>query len=183
MLVSRLIAILPENIYSVFSTHSPFLFYEKKIREKSNIYVVNKNNHSSDIELVDHSNNFVLKYPTWAELNYVAYSISSLEYHNLLFGEVVQEKGSIQNADIFLKSNGFSTRLYIEEDNMGTIKQRQCYHAPACGKHTANTDSNDRCLTGPTYIRHKSHHPENSRNRKFTELQLKSNIEKLREVI
>ena len=183
MLASKLLTKLPEKAHAVFSTHSPYLFFEKRIREKSNIYIVKKSEHSTSIKLVEHSEEFKLTYPSWAELNYVAYSIPSLEYHNLLFGQSVQDHGSIKEADIFLKSKDFPTRLYKELGQNGEVKQRQCYHAPECGNHDTNSPSDQKCLTLPTYIRHKSHHPENTNNPNYSQRDLEASIKKLRKFV
>lgn len=89
---------------------------------------------------------------TYSEVNYDVFNIPTTDYHNELYGYAELEK----TADLKALS-----------------KDRDWYNDKL--KKTEK-------VSLPTYIRHSIHHPENNKNRKFREDQLRKSIEILRDI-
>ena len=105
--------------------------------------------------------------PTWGEINYSAFDVLSVEFHNELYGflqaKAIDEDQNNYYEDKFdqwLMDKGFAAdKNYIKLKKDGT------------------TDENRRTL--PTYIRNLIHHPENNHNKKYTDEELKNSTEKM----
>lgn len=98
-----------------------------------------------------------LPYPSLNEVNFLAFSEVSEEYHNELYGY-------IEAADLLATFKaGESTRTYQRILPNGTVRPEQ------------------KILT--ECIRHQIHHPENTNNQRFTFEQLKDSVVKMREFI
>ncbi|WP_421813017.1 ATP-binding protein [Flagellimonas sp.] len=98
-----------------------------------------------------------LPYPSLNEVNFSAFNEITEEYHNELYGYIESEG----HFDSF--RTGRQTMEYIRERRNGT------------------TVSEQKILT--EYVRHQIHHPENTRNSRFTELHLESSIRTMRSYI
>jgi predicted ATP-dependent endonuclease of OLD family len=98
-----------------------------------------------------------LPYPSLNEVNYLAFTEVTEEYHNELYGYI--EAVGLLNTFIV----GKPTMPYLRENRNGTVVQE------------------DKILT--EYIRHQIHHPENIRNVRYTNAQLKVSIELMRNFI
>lgn len=101
-----------------------------------------------------------LRYPSLNEVNYIAFSQSTEEYHNELYGYL--ESNGLLNE----YKQGKKTRKYIE---IHTSKKQKI------------EKEKDKILT--EYIRHQIHHPENTKNAHYTQEELKKSIEMMREFI
>lgn len=97
-----------------------------------------------------------LPYPSLNEVNYLAFSEITEEYHNELYG-YIEAEGQLNEYKV-----GKRTIPYIKVLRNGT-KQEQ--------------------IVLSEYIRNQIHHPENTCNTHFTEQQLHSSIQMLREFI
>ena len=98
-----------------------------------------------------------LPYPSLNEVNFVAFGDVSEEYHNELYG-FIEGEGLLDNY-----KDGKTTMPYVKElRNGGTANQ-------------------DIILT--EYVRHQIHHPENTRNVRFTEMQLSESVRLMRTFI
>lgn len=89
---------------------------------------------------------------TYAEVNYEVFGISTTDYHNELYGFLEVEERAKINS---------------------LAKNKEWYNE----KKKAKED-----VSLATYIRHSIHHPENTSNKKFTEVDLKKSIQILREL-
>lgn len=92
------------------------------------------------------------KKSTYSEVNYEVFGIVTNDYHNELYG-------------------------YIESENIDLLKELEKT------KKWINSKTNkvyDVSLS--EYIRHSIHHPENSKNKEFTEKELSSSLKKLRKI-
>lgn len=98
-----------------------------------------------------------LPYPSLNEVNYLAFSEISEEYHNELYGYIV-EQGLLN-----LYKQGKKTVPYTRVKLDGSTKQER--------------------LTKTEYIRNQIHHPENTYNTRFTDEELRNSIELMREFI
>ena len=98
-----------------------------------------------------------LPYPSLNEVNYLAFSEITEEYHNELYGYIEAEgQWNVYKA-------GKATMPYIKILKNGSTKQEQVILSE--------------------YIRHQIHHPENTYNAHFTEQQLQTSIQMLRDFV
>lgn len=98
-----------------------------------------------------------LPYPSLNEVNYLAFSEISEEYHNELYG-YIEEQGLLP-----AYKQGKSLLQYVRVLRDGTTRNEQ--------------------LTLTEYIRHQIHHPENTHNAHFTDTDLRTSIETMRAFI
>lgn len=92
------------------------------------------------------------KTSTYAEVNYEVFGINNSDYHNELYG--------------YIESEG-KTKLTSLEKSKNWIDSR-------------NKKEKDVSLS--EFIRHSIHHPENTLNKKFTDIELKESIEILKKI-
>ena len=157
-----------ERFQVFIATHSPYLLRKfKKDKHKLIIFEKDENgnnrlqNDSETLSLFGNSS------PTWGEINYFAFDVLSVEFHNELYGflqakaiDKYQNNCYEKNFDQWLVNKGFdANKTYNRQNNNGTI------------------ESNKRTL--PTYIRNLIHHPENNLNEKYTNEELKISTEKM----
>ena len=148
------------------STHSPYMF-KGVIGEGAKLLIFKRND--ENIEVTDSRNDswgvFGRFSPTWGEINWNAYDLPTVEFHNELYGflqakAVDEDKNNYyeENFDNWLKNN-----LKIKQDRVWTkIKKDR------------STEKTDRTLQ--TYIRNSIHHPENELNDKYTDDELRESI-------
>ena len=98
-----------------------------------------------------------LPYPSLNEVNFTAFEEITEEYHNELYG-FLESEGQINDF-----KNGKDTLEYIRLRRDGSMLNEQ------------------KVLT--EYIRHQIHHPENTNNPRFTEIQLRESIGLMRTYI
>ncbi len=144
----------------IVSTHSPYIF-KNAISGPSKMIILKR----------DAANKVALEYPntagwgkfpwspSWGEINYHAFDLPTVEFHNELFG-YIQERNlipSIVGVDAHLAANGVAqTKNWIRLDH-GVAQPAQ----PA---------------TLPYYVRNSIHHPENQYNVRYTDTELKDSI-------
>ena len=105
--------------------------------------------------------------PTWGEINYFAFGVLSVEFHNELYGflqakaiEEDQQNYYEENFDQWLSSKGFSRdKNYIRLKRDGSSERQS--------------------RTLPTYIRNLIHHPENLHNQIYSDNELRESIKKM----
>ena len=98
-----------------------------------------------------------LPYPSLNEVNYLAFSEVTEEYHNELYGYIETE------GQLDAYKEGKPTMPYIKILRNGSTRQDQ--------------------VVLSEYIRHQIHHPENTHNPHFTEQQLQTSIQLLRDFV
>jgi putative ATP-dependent endonuclease of the OLD family len=158
------------EIRQVFvTTHSPYLLQSfnkgnHMLYTFSNKIKTNQASPSNSLALFGNSS------PTWGEINYFAYDLCSVEFHNELYGFVqakaisIDEKNEkIRNFDEYLNTFGIPSDL-------------DWIHEKVTGDETYK-------VTSQTYVRNCIHHPENKKNAPFSQDQLKISIEKLIDVL
>lgn len=109
---------------------------------------------AGDIKRVQESE---LPYPSLNEVNYAAFDEPSFEYHNELYG-YIEAKGNL--------------------DAYKLGKPTMCYNRL---NRDRSTTPQQVVLT--EYIRHQIHHPENTTNKMFSNIELKQSIEAMRSFI
>lgn len=157
-----------ERFQVFITTHSPYLLRKfKKDKHKLIIFEKDENgnnkfqNDNQTLSLFGDSS------PTWGEINYFAFDVLSVEFHNELYGflqakaiDEDQDNCREKNFDQWLVNKGFAAdKSYIRLKRDGTTK----------------TNS----ITLPTYIRNLMHHPENNLNERYTNEELKISTEKM----
>jgi len=121
----------------------------------SNLRLINcTENNKKDIIDVIHGQ---LNYPSLNEVNYVAFGEATEEYHDELYSYI-----EFQHWTEDYKF-GKEKRLYKKIQKNGTVTNQQ--------------------ITLTEYIRHQIHHPENTKNKRFTSEELKESINLMREFI
>ncbi|MFO0781348.1 MAG: AAA family ATPase [Candidatus Saccharimonadales bacterium] len=158
------------EIRQVFvATHSPYLL--KKFDPKNHmLYLCEQSANSNNAKASDSLNLFGASSPTWGEINYSAYGLHSVEFHNELYG-FVQAKAILQSSD---------NESLKEFDNFlashSIAKDLDWTHELAAGDKTYK-------VTLQTYIRNSIHHPENTKNTTYTSEQLKNSIQQLIKIL
>jgi predicted ATP-dependent endonuclease of OLD family len=142
----------------ILSTHSPYFY--KNCCSDSNIKLlitetIDKkcNIKESDIQL-----DVFPWSPSWGEINYFAYGMATIEFHNELYGylQTINHTSKITELESILNQKGITkNKIWIrEKDN--NITQME--------------------VTLMTYIRNLIHHPENRHNAQYTNNELQESI-------
>ena len=151
------------------STHSPYMF-KGSIGAGANLLLL-KRDETNEIQLVNARSEgwglFGEVSPTWGEINWFAYNLSTVDFHNELYGflqskaiDEDEENSRERHFDQWLNSKGV-------EANKQWIKEiRGLPQAPQ-----------NRTLQ--SFIRNSIHHPENEHNEKYTNEELKLSIQQM----
>ena len=171
MAQNRLLAAFEKlsNKHQLFiTTHSPYLLKSFK-KDLHKLMIYGKDESGNNILTNDSQtlNLFGKSSPTWGEVNYFAFGVLSVEFHNELYGflqarAIDEDQGNYREEkfDQWLVNKGFiADKRYTRLRMDGTTK-------------THNS-------TLPTYIRNLIHHPENSHNPSYTDEELKSSSERM----
>ena len=136
-----------DNTQVLLTTHSPSIV---KLLEFEHIKLIieNPNKEVVNVQRAE------LPYPSLNEVNFLAFSESSEEYHNELYGFLESEEALVQYKD------GRETIRYIRIRLNGDLQEEQKVISE--------------------YIRHQIHHPENTNNPRFTDEQLQESINEMR---
>lgn len=140
-----------DNTQVILTTHSANIVKELDF---SNIRVISEEQNERCIVGVDSQS---LTYPSLNEVNYLAFSEATPEYHNELFG--------------YIEAEGQMANYKVDKELIHYIK-------PGRNEQEIHMD-----ITLTEYIRHQIHHPENDRNILYTYEQLNESIEMMREFI
>ena len=138
-----------ENTQVIITTHSATIVKELDF---NNIRIILQ--YDGTTKTIRNTLPSLLPYPSLNEVNYIAFSELSEEYHNELYG-YIEEQGLLSDY-----KSGKSTVPYKQVGRNGSITDKQ--------------------ITLTEYIRHQIHHPENKNNQHFTDAQLKDSIEQMR---
>ena len=147
-------------------THSPYLLKKYK-KETHSMNVFSKENGFNKIEPSIELDLFGTSSPTWGEINYRAFGVLSVEFHNELYG-FVQAKAVNEDSDNE-KEEYFEKYLVSK----GVIKTKKWKRLKG------GVVQPERDITLPTYIRNFIHHPENMENVKYTGCELEESTEVL----
>ena len=149
----------------IMTTHSSHVV---KMMSFSNLRLVEEINNAKNVRCVTPS---CLAFPSLNEINYSAFGEYSEEYHDELFGHLqsiaIDEDGQNSTEDQF--------------DNW--LVTKGCVKAKTWEKIKKNGNPSQKSFTLQTYIRNKIHHPENHLNTPYSFEELKSSIDKMREIV
>lgn len=147
------------------TTHSPLLLKHLDINSHA-VLIFNRKNAAIEVTRSQEANTFEFS-PTLAEINYFAYGLATIEFHNELYGyisEIIGCPSSKQLDDWLGQQTGIpKTKQWVRIEKGVPLAPEN--------------------VTLMTYIRHFIHHPENKSNAQFTEAELIDSIEKMRKVI
>lgn len=148
------------------STHSPYFF--KNCLSNPQIELLITKNTSDGISVENTGLQFGIFpwSPSWGEINYSAYDLPTIEFHNELYGHLqeTQQKYSIEQVETY-----FATKSITKSKKWAKI---------ANGKAQPPDD-----VSLMTFVRNSIHHPENTSNGGYTPQELKSSIEELMKLI
>lgn len=147
-------------------THSPYLLKKYK-KETHSMNIFSKNAGMNKVEVGEEFDLFGASSPSWGEINYYAFGVLSVEFHNELYG-FIQEKAILED-EKYYKPKDFDDYLVSK----GLTKDQGYKHL----KSDSSIIEYD--VTLPTKIRNIIHHPENTNNTKFTDQEVKNSIESL----
>lgn len=145
----------------VVSSHSPYI--HKSLVNSKGVELIRCAKEANQKLIVTNSStafNLFKWSPTWSEVNYFAFNLPSVEFHNELYG-AIQEKQKAFNTnamEAYLMSKGLT-------QNTAWIKEEKGVPQPSIN------------CTLPTFVRHSIHHPENKHNPSFSEVDLKASID------
>lgn len=153
-------------------THSPYLLKRYK-KGTHSIWLFSKNGSYNEAKEGEELDLFGNSSPSWGEINYYAYGIPSVEFHNELYG-FVQAKATIEDDSNY---NEKSFDLYLRNHNKD-LKQDRTYKKL---KRDSSIEEYD--VTLPTYIRNLIHHPENTKNLTYSDAELEESIKCLIDIL
>jgi predicted ATP-dependent endonuclease of OLD family len=136
------------NTQVILTTHSAVLVKELKFEH---LRLISKTETQKNVEHVLPTQ---LPYPSLNEVNYLAFTEVTEEYHNELYGFIEAE------GELTTFRNNKPLMDYIKIMRNGTTKTEQ--------------------IVLTDYIRHQIHHPENTNNSRYSLAQLKASIELMR---
>lgn len=151
---------ISRNKQVFLTTHSPYFLISPYLRN-SGIFVFENNGTNNVVQSITVSPTFPWS-PTWGEINYKAYKIPTVEFHNELYGYLQHRESKMQEKEFepWLLNNGLAkSKTWVREKNN---KAQPPYD-----------------VTLQTFIRHKIHHPENQHNPDYTYEELKQSIDEM----
>lgn len=142
------------------STHSPYIFKDA-ITNNPGLYVF-KRDANDEVVITDANNTSFGHFPwspSWGEVNFSAYDLPTVELHNELYGYIQEQTSNNTEREVetYFTSKGVTQGKQWIRLNGGTPQ-------PAY-----NTSLY-------TYIRNKIHHPENTHNADYTDVELRQSI-------
>lgn len=151
------------------TTHSPYLLRLFDV-SKHGLYVFKR---ATDKNTALPSNSLALfgkSSPSWGEINYFAYGLKSVEFHNELYG-------FIQARAVLLDDKNEKTKEFDRYlSSHGVPIDMEWIHEKVSGDERYK-------VTIQTYIRNSIHHPENCKNITFDDNQLELSTAKLIEIL
>lgn len=142
-------------------THSPYLLKKYK-KDTHSMNVFSKERGLNKVDAGKAFDLFGSSSPTWGEINYYAFGVLSVEFHDELYG-FIQAKAVEENADNEKEEN-FDRYLVSK----GITKSKKWIAV----RNGVAQPERDRTLQ--TYIRNTIHHPENTQNTKFSDEDLRT---------
>lgn len=165
--LAKLLLAESSNKQIVVSTHSPYLI---RGFMSASVNKVLLNRDDTGKVVISYANSAAAKLfpwsPSWGEVNYNAYNMATVEFHNELYGWL-QEKYSLnteRDVESYLDTQGIGKPKQWIKEKSGTVQP--AYDITLC-----------------SYVRNSIHHPENRNNTPFTETELSESIEILIRVV
>ena len=132
-------------------THSPYLLRKFK-KQSHSIHIFSKDCSFSTVKPGKSFDLFGLFSPTWGEINFFAFGVLSVEFHNELYG-FIQAKAIFEDE-----------KYYYENDFDEYLKRAGIPKDKPYIRLNKDGTTNNQPRTLPTFIRNVIHHPENPYN-------------------
>jgi predicted ATP-dependent endonuclease of OLD family len=145
------------------STHSPYIFKNCLSKNVGLLLFCRDGNNKININNAQDKEWGLFPWsPSWGEINYNAFDLPTVEFHNELYGYLQEkvEKIRIDDFDQYLRN----------KKGISDIKKY-------------NRNGQEKEMTLCTYIRNQIHHPENKENIQFTMDELKRSIDLLMDLV
>lgn len=160
----------------VISTHSPYLF-RGAISENATLLLFTRNENNK-ITIADARNKgwgIFPWSPSWGEVNFFAYDMPTIEFHDELYGYL--HEAYIGKATDQTDADNRGKQNYFEKNYLQTKLTSIKKWTPEFGGVPKNEES----VTLPTFVRNKTHHPENKtmQSDSFTDKELLDSINEL----
>ncbi|CUL32553.1 TPA: AAA family ATPase [Listeria monocytogenes] len=175
---------ISKNSQVFITTHSPYLL--KKYKSSNHVIKI----FSSTGNEVTHGNamNLFRFSPTWGEINYYAFGVCSVEFHNELFG-YLQEKYNKTQLEKLLENDTPVNQLRKKINKLTNENAFDEYLVEKGFEQNikyiriqSDGKTCEQMKTLPMFIRNIIHHPENKYN-KYIEEQLAESTKKMIEII
>lgn len=158
---------LSTNIQIIVNTHSPY-FYKNCLSSAHTELLVSKKDTEDKISL---TNTGIIKglfpwSPSWGEINYNAFDMPTVEFHNELYGRIQEIQNVWKEGDV---------EKYFA--NQGVLKSKNWIRT------NRGVPEQSYPVTLMTYIRNSIHHPENTNNERFSEIELTDSIKNMIELL
>lgn len=144
------------------STHSPYFF--KNCLKNPQIELLITKNFENGIAVENTGSQFGLFpwSPSWGEINYSAYGLPTIEFHNELYGFIQekQQKYKIDEVETYLVGKSITKSKKWAKITNGQAQQPED-------------------VTLLTFVRNSIHHPENTNNGGYTPQELQSSIDEM----
>ena len=144
------------------STHSPYFF--KNCLKNSQIELLITKNGTNGIVVENTGLQFGLFpwSPSWGEINYSAYGLPTIEFHNELYGYIQekQQKYTVDQVETYFVGKSITKSKKWTKITNGQAQQPED-------------------VTLLTFVRNSIHHPENTNNGGYTPQELKSSIDEM----
>jgi len=147
------------------STHSPYFFKNCCSDNNIKLLVTEAIDNKCIVKDSDVQLHTFPWSPSWGEINYFAYNLPTIEFHNELYGfcQKLTNTSTVKSFEAYLENNRYKkSKTWIREEN-GDIPP---------SPHSIMS-----------YIRNLIHHPENQLNPPFSPEELKESIERMLKLI
>lgn len=150
------------------STHSPYMF-KGAIGAGAKLSIF-KRKDNNEIEIIDARDAgwgiFGRFSPTWGEINWHAYDLLTVEFHNELYGYLENNKN--KEFINFLENKKLQDgKMWLDDRKLKgneTQQEKEKLKEPVALQ---------------TYIRHSIHHPENTHNDKYSDVELRKSTQEM----
>jgi len=143
----------------ILATQSPLLIKQVANNNRAKIYILHRKNNNSNVEIAK-MEEMVLPYISADEINFIAFGLPTVEYHNELYGYLYFEYG------IGKSIKAFDNDFFINKHHESKI-------------YPWRGNKNEVSLH--TFVRNQIHHPDI--NNKIDIKNLESSIKRMREIV
>lgn len=145
------------------STHSPYFFKNYLSKSGVGIFIAKRNGQKVTVEDGNNQNFGLFPWsPSWGEINYRAYDLCTVEFHNELYGYIQEKECKYKELDI--------ENYFVSKSKPKSKKWIRLQDGIAQSPYD---------MTLMSYVRNKIHHPENTNNADYTDAELKQSIENM----
>jgi len=150
------------------TTHSPYFFDGGTSMNNLGLFIFKRDDNKSYIEKINSKWGLFPWSPSWGEINYHAYNLPMLEFHNELYGFIQEKKEKFTERDI---------EEYFQDSGLKKVKKWT--------REKNKIAQSEQDVTLQTFIRNKVHHPENStmQNVEYTQDELSQSIEEMIDIL